>query len=88
LLFAASIATIVAATISKYKGGGGSAGLGGGASETTPGFILGSSIPGQNQQNVNAPNVTTGGPVQAYVLAGDVSDGLEVEQRINSRRKL
>jgi hypothetical protein len=85
---AASIATIVAATISKYKGGGGSAGLGGGASETTPGFILGSSIPGQNQQNVNAPNVTTGGPVQAYVLAGDVSDGLEAEQKINSRRKL
>ncbi len=85
---AASIATIVAATISKYKGGGGSAGLGGGASETTPGFILGSSIPGQNQQNVNAPNVTTGGPVQAYVLAGDVSDGLEAEQRINIKTSL
>lgn len=84
---AASIATIVAATISKYKGGG-SGGLGGGASETTPGFILGSSIPGQNQQNVNAPNVQAGGPIQAYVLAGDVSSGLEAEQKFNSRRKL
>jgi hypothetical protein len=84
---ATSIATIVAATISKFKGGGG-AGLGGGASETTPGFILGSSIPSQNQQPVTAPNVQAGGPIQAYVLAGDVSSGLEAEQKFNSRRKL
>jgi len=86
---ASSIATIVAATISKFKGGG-SAGLGGGeeGGATTPGFILGSSVPGQNQQNVNAPNIQSGGPVQAYVLAGDVSNGLEAEQKLNSRRKL
>jgi len=86
---ASSIATIVAATISKFKGGG-SAGLGGGeeGGATTPGFILGSSVPGQNQQNVNAPNVQAGGAIQAYVLAGDVSNGLEAEQKLNSRRKL
>jgi len=83
---AASIATIVAATISKFKNGGGTTGgEEGGSSTVTTGFALASS---QQQSNFQTPTGTTGGPIQAYVLAGDVSDGLEAEQRINSRRKL
>jgi colicin import membrane protein len=86
---AASIATIVAATISKFKNGG-SAGLGGeeggGGGGLVAGFALGSSV--QQQSNLQTPTGVAGGPIQAYVLAGDVSNGLEAEQRINSRRKL
>jgi hypothetical protein len=83
---AASIATIVAATISKFKNGGGTTGgEEGGSSTVTTGFALASS---QQQSNFQTPTGTTGGPIQAYVLAGDVSDGLEAEQKINSRRKL
>lgn len=81
---AAAIAAIAKSTIAQFKSGGGNLTAG----STTPGFTLASNVNANANQQTTPPTVQSGGPVQAYVLAGDVTDGIEAQQKLNSRRTL
>ena len=87
---AASIAAILASSITGLKGGGGGGGgEGGGGGDSgigTGAFATLSLPPGQNQNQ--PPQSQPSQPIQAYVLAGDVSSGLEAQQKIQERRRL
>ena len=98
-LAAKSIANINAATIdgagsvgggfNNIPGGGGSFSLGAGGTSTAP--SLGAILPGLGGGRVgSAPAVGTIAqePIRAYVLAGDVSNGVQANVALNNRRRL
>lgn len=85
---AAAVAAILASSITGLKGGGGGDGGegGGGGSGISTGAFATLSLPNQNQNQ--PPQSQPSQPIQAYVLAGDVSNGLEAQQKIQERRRL
>ena len=85
-----AVANIAATSISKFKGGKGGGDLGGsdgGATTFTPQAGAQFNFVGQGFDN-QAPTTTSQPPLQAYVLANDVSNGLEAQQLLNNRRIL
>jgi len=85
---ASAVAAILASSITGLKGGGGGDGGegGGGSSGISTGAFATLSLPNQNQNQ--PPQSQPSQPIQAYVLAGDVSNGLEAQQKIQERRRL
>jgi len=86
---ASAVAAILASSITGLKGGGGGGGDeggGGGGSGISTGAFATLSLPNQNQNQ--PPQSQPSQPIQAYVLAGDVSNGLEAQQKIQERRRL
>lgn len=85
-----AVANVVATSISKFKGGRGGGDLGGsdgGATTFTPQAGAQFNFVEQGFDN-QTPNTTSQPPIQAYVLANDVSNGLEAQQLLNNRRIL
>ena len=72
---------------STSTGGGGAAGLASGAGGAP---ISGAFLPGGflSPGATTPPSTTSAGPVRAYVVTGDVANGLEAENQINRRRAL
>ena len=89
---ATSIATIAAASIAKFKGGKGAGDLGpdgGGGGGVPAGQLAEFSEFGLEQlQRQQAPLTNGNGAIKAYVVAGDVQNGLEADQQIQTRRTL
>ena len=68
-------------TMSNFGGNFSGAGPGGG------GLAAGGSNPlGNNSTAMSAPNTNPNQPIRAYVVASDVSSGLDAQQSINNRR--
>lgn len=86
-----SIATIGATSIAKFKGGGGGlddvGGGGGGGVGAFGGFSDTAQSLFDREANISAPSGENGTPIQAYVVTGDINNGIEAQNQINNRRR-
>lgn len=89
---ATSIATIAATSISKFKGGKGGGDIGDedGGGSVVPEIVDSqfSNLTGDILARQTSNLQTGGGPIQAYVVSGDVTSGQQADETLRNRRIL